>query len=312
MSPRLLPVLLLLVAGCSASPPAPDGGEADSGAGADGGIPVDAGANPDAGAADAGPADGGTTIDGGSPGCGKATATGLLSRTITVRGANRNYLLAVPAGYSPATPLSLVFVWHWRGGTAAQARAAFGFEALAAGKAVFVYTDGLPQAIVGGDTGWDLRATGDDVALFDALRAQIAAGWCIDTHRVFSTGFSYGAEFSDSLGCYRASALKGIAPVAGGNLFDGACTGRVSAWMAHGTDDLVLAYNTFGTPSRDHWVAADGCGTTTTAVSPSPCGEYQGCASPYRVVWCAHTGQGGHVIPPWAPSAIWSFFSTLP
>ena len=62
-----------------------------------------------------------------------------------------------------------------------------------------------------------------------------------------------------------------------------------------------------GEASRDHWVEANGCSTTTTPVAPTDyCVAYDGCDSGYPVHWCVH--DGGHTIPDWSPQAIWDFF----
>ena len=45
---------------------------------------------------------------------------------------------------------------------------------------------------VGGGSGWDLTSGGIDVALFDALLADISDRYCVDAARIFSTGHSFG------------------------------------------------------------------------------------------------------------------------
>jgi hypothetical protein len=62
-----------------------------------------------------------------------------------------------------------------------------------------------------------------------------------------------------------------------------------------------------GVASRDHWVAANHCGSQTKAVGPGTCVEYQGCDPSYPVDWCEF--DGGHTIPSFASQGIWSFLS---
>lgn len=250
-----------------------------------------------------------------SKGCGAALgAEGEQMLTLDVAGQTRAYLLSVPAGYTGKEPLALVLAFHERKSDGAGIKAALPIEAKAAGKAIFVYPDGQPQAIANDDTGWDLQNDqSNDVLLFDALVSKVSDAYCLDTQRVFAAGFGYGAEFADTLGCYRGDVLRAIAPVAGGNVFTKTlCKGTPAAWIAHGQDDAAIGYDMFAIPSRDYWLAADGCGKTSTPTEPSPCESYAGCAPGAAVTFCGHSGLGGHVIPPFAPQAIWDFFALLP
>jgi poly(3-hydroxybutyrate) depolymerase len=209
----------------------------------------------------------------------------------------------------------LIFAWHGRGGDAMGARGYFGFGAVVGDDALVLYPDGLPVSSDPDDTGWELTAGGRDVALFDAIVADIAARYCVG--RVYSTGHSFGGYMSNSVACYRGGsaplAVRAIAPIAGGGPF-GACSGDpVSAIVIHGTLDMVVPYSQ-GEGSRDAWLADAGCGSTTMPITPSPCVEYDGCASGLVVRFCAHddTAFGGHGWPSWAPGAAWALFQASP
>jgi poly(3-hydroxybutyrate) depolymerase len=284
----------------------------------DGGPSVDV---PNSGAAEAGAfaADASVTEGGDGPtGCGLAgVPIGVFSKqTITVGDRARTYVLSVPEGYSPNTPLALVFGWHGRGGTGLQAQQTFAIEPAAAGGAIFVYPD---AAYSGPD--WDYSPTGIDVDLFDALVSYLAGSYCIDRNRIFSTGLSAGAYFTNLLGCSRGDVLRAIAPVAGGLPGALACAGNVGAWIAHASNDDLVDITTVGIPERDFWVSRNGCSTTLApvAVDPSDCVEYQGCLPDLPVVWCVHTE--GHNWPTSmancrdggvcfdAGPAVWAFFA---
>lgn len=232
---------------------------------------------------------------------------GVYSETVEVAGTSRSYLVSAPDEHQPGHAYPLVFAWHGRGSNASQARSYFGVEEAAGGAAIVVYPDGLPVSDNPDDTGWDLAATGRDVALFDALLERLTTEYCVDRERVFSTGHSFGGYISNVLGCVRGDDLRAIAPVAGGGPYGG-CTGQVAAWVVHGTSDSVVPLSE-GQGSRDHWVDAAGCGGPATAVEPSPCVAYPGCAAP--VVWCEHadTSFGGHGWPAFVPGGIWGFFA---
>lgn len=231
---------------------------------------------------------------------------------IDVDGTAREYTLVIPDGYDPDTPMPLVFAFHGLGGNSGLARLYFGIEDAAGDAAIFVYPQGLPVADQGGATGWDLAPDGIDVAMFDAILAEVDATLCIDRARVFATGHSFGGYISNALGCFRAADLRAIGPVAGGPPFAACQDERVAAWMAHGMSDMVVPFSQ-GEAARDSVLARNGCGETTMSVDPSPCVAYDGCADGFGVTWCAHaeTDQMGHLWPSWAGAAIWGFFAGL-
>jgi polyhydroxybutyrate depolymerase len=249
---------------------------------------------------------------GGTPGCGLEVPVGDATVEIMVGSDLREYIVVVPDGYDPSTPMPLVFAWHGRGGTADLARLYFQVEQAAGGQAIFVYPQGLPLASMGGQTGWDLAPTGYDVAFFDAMLDEVSAGLCIDPARVFTTGHSFGGYMSNALGCFRSSVLRAIGSVAGGPPF-GACeSDTVAAWLTHGTEDQVVPFSQ-GEASRDALLDRNGCADTTMPTEPDPCVAYDGCAEGMPVVWCPH-GEielSGHMWPRFAGPAIWAFFEAL-
>jgi polyhydroxybutyrate depolymerase len=231
----------------------------------------------------------------GSVGCGVSGApTGALTaQSITVADNPRTYVLSVPRNYTPDTPWPLIFAWHGMGGSGSVARSYFHLESTSASASpspfIIVYPDGLP--VGDGGTGWDTSATGIDVALFDALLGYVSENYCIDRNRIFSTGHSFGAMFTNDLGCYRGDVLRAIAPVAGMPPFgrNVTCAGNVAAWIIHGENDPSVDYTTGGIASRDFWIGRNGCSTDAVATSPAGCVEYQDCQPDLPVGWCVHT-----------------------
>lgn len=295
-----------LVVGCG-------GSESTTGSGGDGGGTTGTGATASAGNT-TGTSTTSTTSSTGtggsspSPGCGNLSApTGANdAATIDVAGVTRTYAIYVPETYDANVPLALVFGWHGLGGTGAGIRSYLGLEEASAGAAILVYPDAHGQP----DGGWNLEADGTDIAIFDALLEDVSARYCIDQTRVLSTGFSYGGWMANATACFRADRVHAVAPIAGGGPFGG-CSAPVAAFVVHGSDDGAEPVSS-GVQSRDFWVGQNGCTTNESPVDPAPCVAYGGCQSGSPVAWCEHSGMGGHVIPPFAPSGIWSFFTSLP
>ncbi len=294
-------VLTLVLAGC--------GGGGDDAVDPTG----DGGANGDGGGDGDG---GGVTIDAAmTAGCGTPQSPGVQNGTINVAGADRTYVLFVPAGYDPARPTPLIFAWHGRTGTAANARAYFGIETIAAGAAIVVYPQGLSVSADPGDTGWLLGAGERDIAFYDALSARLRSTHCIGS--AYSMGHSFGGYMSNAVACYRGGTdpgeVRAIAPIAGGGPF-GTCPGDpVSAVVIHGMSDTVVAFSQ-GEGSREFWRGDAGCDATSSPIAPTPCVVYDGCDGGRTVRFCAHndTQFGGHGWPSFAADAAWRLFQATP
>ena len=343
MHRAFIPVAVLLVAGfagCSdddgsgggnsagSSGSSSDGGSTGGTSGSGGGSSGNGGSgNGGSGATDAGSGDSSvpdaTTGDAaadspsskGSPGCGKAATPGATEETIQVGSLEREYILSVPAGYDPKTPLPLVFGWHGRTGSAKNFRGngttyGGGVEKASAGQAIFVYPNGLPVTSDPNDTGWiDGDPNGRDFALFDALLESVSNELCVDTDRVFSYGHSFGAYMSQALACHRADKLLAIGPVAGGPPSkSSSCPGTpLAVWLMNSVDDKVVLFDTQGIPARNYWIKTNGCDEDQTSpVEPSPCVAYAGCTKPLH--WCAPTDEG-HGFPTFVFDGIWKFFA---
>lgn len=251
-----------------------------------------------------------TPVEQPSPACSKAAPKGVLAKKVTVFSKLRSYTLVVPASYEPSISQPLIYVLHGHGGSGTQARSSFDIEGTAAGKAFFVYPDGI-----GG--GWDLDSeTGKnrDVAFFDAMLAQVQSEYCVDLHRVFIAGFSNGAYMANQLACRRATRIRGVVTHSGGGPYDNGagakydehgqleCEGKpVAALVIHGTADGTVVPGE-GQKSIDHWVAANHCGSPTTN---GMCATYAGCINP--VIACKVHGLG-HSVWPEAAKRAWAFF----
>jgi polyhydroxybutyrate depolymerase len=247
-----------------------------------------------------------------SMGCGTADPiTGATTETITVAGVARTYLRVVPANYDPMRAYPLIFAWHGRTGSAAGARSYFGIQAAVGDNAIVVYPQGQSVSGDPADTGWILTEAGRDIAFYDAMHTAVTSTYCIG--KTFSMGHSFGGYMTNALACHRGGtgpeAIRAIASIAGGG--PGAnCPGEpVSALVIHGMGDMVVPFSE-GTGSRDRYRADAACGTTTQAITPSPCVAFDGCPAGLAVRFCAHTetAGSGHGWPAFAAGATWQLF----
>jgi poly(3-hydroxybutyrate) depolymerase len=244
---------------------------------------------------------------GTSNGCGKAAPAQVNTRqTIDVGGTMREYIVNYPTAYDPNRPYRVLYIHHGRGGNAEQNITRnggwYGVGPLSGGSTIFVSPQGLAD---GGETGWP-NTGGRDVTFIRALVNHINSTFCVDRSRIFTTGMSYGGNFSNTLGCQMGDVFRAIVPFAGWGPQQTNCVGKVAALVTHGTTDTTIEVGRGGA-SRDHWSAANHCTATSAPYDPSPCVAYQGCDVGYPVGWCEHPD--GHILPTFSGPAIWNFIS---
>ena len=162
-----------------------------------------------------------------SAGCGKATTVTTGKKTITSTGQQRTYIIDIPANYDMNKSYRLFYTSHWIGSTSEAVRDQnyYFLKPLATAAnepAIFV----APQS--DGST-WQQK----DHALFDDILAYVKQNLCIDTTRVFATGFSFGGMITYSLSVNHQKDIRaavGIAP-ANYNIYLPTKTHEPIAWM---------------------------------------------------------------------------------
>jgi polyhydroxybutyrate depolymerase len=261
-------------------------------------------------------------------------AAQLEGGSLSVGGALRTYHLFVPSTLDPAQAAPLMIFLHPCPATGAQAAIASHLDdAATADRFVAVYPDGAVMAATGGNC-WNAGTccTGaDDVTFISLLIDQLTTRLHIDTHRVFVTGFSFGASMAYRLGCELSAKVAAIAPVSGALVFSGCHPTRpVSVLMMQGTADSIFPYRGGGDYSiapvasvASLWARLDGCpgagvqsrtGIITTT-------RWHSCRAGAAVrldlvSGASHAWFGGepNSIPgePSASSTVWGFFSSLP
>eukprot|EP00519_Triparma_laevis_P000433 CAMPEP_0182497032 /NCGR_PEP_ID=MMETSP1321-20130603/5583_1 /TAXON_ID=91990 /ORGANISM="Bolidomonas sp., Strain RCC1657" /LENGTH=317 /DNA_ID=CAMNT_0024700795 /DNA_START=82 /DNA_END=1035 /DNA_ORIENTATION=- len=87
----------------------------------------------------------------------------------------------------------------------------------------------------------------DDFVFAETLLDWAAENLCVDTARIYSTGFSTGAFHSNGLGCRMPNRFAGIAPIAGsfGRLYESECKqgSPVSVLSFHSRGDKTVPYD---------------------------------------------------------------------
>ncbi|KAL8364800.1 hypothetical protein RB595_003870 [Gaeumannomyces hyphopodioides] len=261
-----------------------------------------------------------------SAGCGKAPTITSGTKTVSVNGRNRQYVVRVPNNYDRTRAYRLIFAFHWVGGTMNDVAGGgtdrelwsyYGQQRVANEGAILV----APQ---GNGNGWG-NGGGEDIAFVDAMVAQLQGGLCVDTRQLYAIGFSYGGSMSYSIACSRAKVFRGVAVMGGGQLSGCDGGGDPIAYLGiHGISDGTLGI-AGGRSLRDRFVRNNGC-TNTSPREPSRGSgvhvktEYQGCRAGFPVTWIAF--DGGHWpgavdngpesgAKSYVPGEIWGFFNKL-
>ena len=260
-----------------------------------------------------------------SKGCGK---TSTLKKTkdvengsryeLNVNGENREYFITLPQNYDNNKPYKILFAMHCMGSNAEDfvhhspdqdhPTPYYGQQKLdTEGNYIFVAprgdTDGMP---------WSMSSDKDH-KFFDQLLTTMEENYCIDTTRVFVTGFSFGSMYTYSLGEEFQDRIRAIVTyaVADYNIYEPHTSGKNKklpiAWMAvHGKNDGTCPYNTALTSALPRVLmnsgkASDGDSKFTDASSETPqevggnghlCYDFKTVDERFPIKWCSWNG--GH------------------
>ena len=175
------------------------------------------------------------------PSKGKGGKPGTFpDETIKVGEETRAFKLVVPPDLDATKPVPLLFVFHGMGDSKDFICRYSGFEELAP-KEGFIAV--FPE---GKDKRWALRPGEEniDIKFFDSLFAHVTSHYNVDFNRVYLTGMSMGAYFSNCLASQRSDKVAAIAPHSGG-LGALAFTGvkakrKYAVLVVHGDEDRIV------------------------------------------------------------------------
>jgi polyhydroxybutyrate depolymerase len=219
-------------------------------------------------------------------GCGARGDGGSI--TTTVAGYRRTVVVHLPSGYTGSSKLPLVLNMHGSGSTASQQELLTGMDGTAnADKFIVAY----PQGLIADGTGYVWNIPGEplvggkavpahaanDVEFLTKLVGVLEQRYCINSARVYATGFSGGARIASQLACDSSTVFAAVAAVSGVRRPTPCLTSRPVAILAfHGTADPVDPYNghgqaywTYSVPqAAASWATQDGCSTTAATSTP--------------------------------------------
>ncbi len=254
------------------------------------------------GSTSGGGSSGGTPADGNDPvpsaGCGQTRTLQNGSIDITYANASRKYILRVPDSYDSSHPYRLVLAYAWSGGSAEQVVSTnyFTFATLDGTDTIFA----APDAADGAGT-W----SNGDVEFTDAILAELESDLCIDTTRIFASGFSFGGGMAMALACTRANVFRGVAFFSGADL-TGACPTTLSEPIAYyasqASEDaggLSTTSPITGEYKQAQFAELNGCTpvpestTFPSSGQPHKCTYYEGCSAGHPTEYCVFNGAHG-------------------
>lgn len=259
---------------------------------------------------------GGNAAGGASPamaseGCGTVAGQALNSWVeqpkLDVAGTERQWWVWLPTNYDPAKPYPLVFNFHG----CSSSDNIVPMQKVTGDKAILVRGTGISNGVC-----WDANANGNDVKFFDQMLADVAAKRCVDTTRVFATGYSSGSWLVNTLDCERGDKLRASGSVSGGTYGDKSkCKGKYARIFIHDEGDNDNKITDGNDEELPRLVTANSCAPAGAGnpvmEAPAPCARYQGCDAGYPVIWCQTQGKGHDRQDSLAPGAFWGLFSSL-
>ena len=240
-------------------------------------------------------------------------ASGDQTKTLSVKGVSRTYILHVPSAYTGGSSVPLVVDYHPIGGSASGEESGSPFKALTDAEGVITaYPNGLASPNLG--QAWNVQGcctTADDTDFARAVVADVEKVACINTKRVYAVGFSMGGGMTHFSACHLTDIFAAASPAAFDltqqnetycqpsrpiTMVDFRSTGDPVVPYAGGHSALVtgMAIDFLGAVGTfQKWAALDQCTGSPSAADANGCSTYSTCAGGVQVTLCTKQG-GGH------------------
>lgn len=242
---------------------------------------------------------------------GKTYQAGDHKMSVNVDGKNRTFIMHVPSQYKGDKAVPLVVDYHPIGGSGQGQLSGTTYKNLTDQEGVIsLYPDGTGGKSMMG-AGWNVGpccSNDDDVKFSREMIKKVEETVCIDTKRVYATGFSMGGGMSNHVACYMSDIYAAVAPAAMdlNKTNSATCNPErpISIIMFRGTNDNVCRYQGGDSGFNDglnflgaegnfkFWAEKNGC-TGNPVKNSNGCEEYSNCKDGTKVVLCTKQG-GGH------------------
>lgn len=246
---------------------------------------------------------------------GKTYQAGDHNMSVNVDGKNRTFIMHVPSAYKGDKPVPLVVDYHPIGGSGQGQLQGTQYKSQTDPEGVIsLYPDGTAggSGMMGSMPGWNVGpccSKDDDVKFSREMIKAVEEKVCIDTKRVYATGFSMGGGMSNHVACNMADVYAAVAP-AGMDLNttnSATCNPArpISIIMFRGTADGVCRYtggdsgmgdglNFLGAEGNfKFWAEKNGC-TGSPTTNANGCQEYSTCKDGVKVVLCTDKSTNNH------------------
>ncbi|MCF0221444.1 MAG: feruloyl esterase [Fibrobacter sp.] len=244
---------------------------------------------------------------------GKTHQSGDFNLSVNVDGKNRTFIMHVPDAYKGDKPVPLVIDYHPIGGTGNGQLNGTTYKAKTDPEGVIsFYPDGTGGVSPMGN-GWNVGpccSHDDDVAFSYKMIEYAKQNLCIDTKRIYATGFSMGGGMSNHVACMMNDVFAAVAPAAMdlniNNSTQCKKTRPISIIMFRGTTDFICKYaggdsgfndglNFLGAEKNfSFWADFNGC-TGSPTKNSNGCQEYSNCKDGTKVVLCTdYKGKNSH------------------
>lgn len=240
-----------------------------------------------------------------------------INASIIHDGIQRDYILYVPAIYTPGTPTPLVFNFHGYTSSATEQMYYGDFRPIA-DTANFLLVHPMGTLDPNNQPYWNANwgGTVDDIGFTEALLDSLAVDYSINMDRVFSTGMSNGGFMSYTLACELGHRFAAIASVTGTMNLNQSSTCTPShptpIMEIHGTSDGTVPYTGLAGSMEsipnvlDYWVNFNNCTPTPIETAVSNTSTTDGCTATHFIYENGDNGvevehyrinNGGHTWP---------------